>query len=165
MKLNNRLDAKLKVMMASFGGNEFHNFSIPLVFEERYFILEPGDIPNITVVIEKNGKPIFEIIKNEPAKNEITEVSKTSAGIITVSDMVTQKFLYKVLPASETSVTFGKLGGNEIAVKISDKNILIGSNLVRNNIFNGNKVGLAVGSDGIIRMGGPIPNNILNWFI
>jgi hypothetical protein len=152
-------------MMASFGGNEFHNFSIPLVFEERYFILEPGDIPNITVVIEKNGKPIFEIIKNEPAKNEITEVSKTSAGIITVSDMVTQKFLYKVLPASETSVTFGKLGGNEIAVKISDKNILIGSNLVRNNIFNGNKVGLAVGSDGIIRMGGPIPNNILNWFI
>ena len=33
--------------MAKFGGNEFTDFSVPLVFEGRYFVLEPGDTPSL----------------------------------------------------------------------------------------------------------------------
>lgn len=49
--------------MARFGGNEFTGFSVPLVFEGRYFIMEPGDPPKLTVVYEKDGEPIFEVLK------------------------------------------------------------------------------------------------------
>ena len=52
--------------MAKFGGNEFIGFSVPLVFEGRYFIMEPGNPPNITVVREIKGTPVFEVLKNEP---------------------------------------------------------------------------------------------------
>lgn len=31
--------------MARFGGNEFTGFSVPLVFEGRYFVMEPGNPP------------------------------------------------------------------------------------------------------------------------
>ena len=151
--------------MSRFGGNEFLNYSIPVVFEGRYFILEPGDISTISVVVEKDGKPVFEILKNEPVTNELTNVSKTSVGIITVSDKRTDKFLYKVRPASETSVVFGKIDGTEISINISDKKILVGSNSFENNTFYGNIAGIVVYPDGNIMVGTSIPKKILNWFI
>jgi len=151
--------------LSRFGGNEFLNYSIPVVFEGRYFILEPGDISTISVVVEKDGKPVFEILKNEPVTNELTNVSKTSVGIITVSDKRTDKFLYKVRPASETSVVFGKIDGTEISINISDKKILVGSNSFENNTFYGNIAGIVVYPDGNIMVGTSIPKKILNWFI
>ncbi len=70
--------------MAKFGGNEFIGFSVPLVFEGRYFIMEPGNPPNITVVREIKGTPVFEVLKNDPSSNPYTDVTKTPPGIITI---------------------------------------------------------------------------------
>lgn len=149
--------------MAKFGGNEFIGFSVPLVFEGRYFIMEPGNPPNITVVREVKGTPVFEVLKNEPSSNPSTDVSKTPPGIITVSDKESGGFLYKIRPGSDTSVAFGKLDGGEISVTISDKKIQVKGVSLENNIFTENMAGVIVRPDGSIKIGAPIPTQVLSW--
>jgi hypothetical protein len=65
--------------MAQFGGNEFTTFSVPLVFEGRYFVLEPGNPPLLTVFSEKDGKPVFEVLKNQPVENALARVGQVRA--------------------------------------------------------------------------------------
>jgi hypothetical protein len=45
--------------MARFGGNEFKDLSVPVIFAGLYFILEPGDPPQITVMLKNEGEPVF----------------------------------------------------------------------------------------------------------
>ena len=148
--------------MARFGGNEFTGFSVPLVFEGRYFVMEPGNPPRITVFSERNGSPVFEVLKNQPVVNDVTDVTKTAAGIITVS----QKggpFLYKVRPDSESSIAFGTLKGEEITARITDRRIQVGGITLENNSFVGNMAGVVVGRDGGVGIGAPIPQLVLQW--
>lgn len=149
--------------MARFGGNEFTAFSVPLAFEGRYFILEPGDPPLISVVQEYKGEPVFEVIRNEPVENQLSLVTKTAVGVVTVSDK-TGKFLYKVRPYSETSVVFGKIGGGEISARITDKKIQVAGSTIENNVFDGVMVGLEIRADGTWAIGAPIPPALLDWF-
>ena len=58
--------------MARFGGNDFIGFSVPLVFDQGYFIMEPSNSPLITVVMEVDGEPVFEVLKNNPIENPYT---------------------------------------------------------------------------------------------
>lgn len=44
----------------------FTSFSVPLVFCGRYFVLEPTDPPSLSVFVEVDGQPIFEVLKNKP---------------------------------------------------------------------------------------------------
>ena len=149
--------------MAKFGGNEFIGFSVPLVFQGRYFIMEPGSPPNITVVVEIDGKPVFEVLKNEPLDNPITEVSKTPPGILTVSEKDSGKFLFKIRPGSETSIAFGKIDGGEISATISDRKIQVGGITLENNTFVGNMAGVVVHPDGGAGIGATIPPKVLAW--
>src|SRR5579884_4279026 len=75
--------------MARFGGSEFIGFSVPLVFSGRYFLLEPGEKPLLSVFVEQNGKPIFEVLKNKPARNQITDVTTNATGVVTITDKKT----------------------------------------------------------------------------
>lgn len=148
--------------MARFGGNEFTGFSVPLVFEGRYFVMEPGNPPKITVFSERNGSPVFEVLKNEPVVNDVTDVTKTAAGIITVS----QKggpFLFKVRPDSESSIAFGTLKGEDITARITDRRIQVGGITLENNSFVGNMAGVVVRRDGGVGIGAPIPQLVLQW--
>ena len=52
--------------MPKFGGNTFTHFSVPLVYDGRYFLLEPGEPPLLTVFVLTGGKPEFEVLKNKP---------------------------------------------------------------------------------------------------
>jgi len=70
--------------MARFGGIEFTTFSVPLAFEGHYFILEPSDPPRVSVVREYKGSLVFEVMRNEPVDNPLSEVTKTAAGVVTV---------------------------------------------------------------------------------
>ena len=79
--------------MARFGGNEFTGFSVPLVFEGRYFVMEPGNPPSISVFLERNSQPAFEVLKNQPVENDVTDVSMTPPGIVTVSEKKGQNAL------------------------------------------------------------------------
>ena len=147
--------------MATFGGNHFDgDFSVPLAFDGRYFILEPGDPPLVTVVREVDGSPTFEVLKNEPVGDDAT---KTPAGIVTVGESG-GGFLYKVRPASETSVVFGTVSGDEIDVRITDKQIRVGGITLENNTFSGRMAGVVVDADGGVGIGAPIPETLVRWF-
>ena len=107
--------------MINIGSNNFVNVSFPLVFEDRYFMIEPlanGDF--WTVITLQDGKPVVEILKNKPQINNITEVSTNSTGIITVSDQKSGKFYYKLRPGSKNSSIFGTINGEETEIKITD---------------------------------------------
>ena len=159
--------------MVRFGGNTLSDFSVPLVFEGRYFIIEPGTPnPLVTVVVEHDREPVFEVLKNEPQQNPLTEVSRTPVGIVTVGDRETGSFLYKVRPGSETSITFGRLGGSEgesLSVRITDRMVEVlnpdGSTMLtaQNNRFEGAMTGFLVASDGSVGMGAQIPPQVRSW--
>jgi hypothetical protein len=149
--------------MAKFGGNEFTGFSVPLVFEGRYFIMEPSNPPLITVVMEKDGEPVFEVLKNKPVDNDVSNTSTNPTGLVTVSDKETGKFLFKIRPGSETSVAFGKLDGGEISAKITDRNIQVGGITVENNQFHGAMAGVVVDKNGGVGIGAGIPPQVLQW--
>jgi len=148
--------------MAQFGGNTFKNCPVPLAFNGRYFILEPG--PLFSVVLSHSGKPVFEILKNEPAENPLTDVTKNAAGIITVSEKETGKFLYKFRPESETSIVFGKIDGDTTTVVIGDKNIKVGTNTFQNNMVSGCGAGIVIDDKGDMGMGCPIPPELNQLF-
>ncbi len=150
--------------MVRFGGSEFINCSVPLAFEGRYFIVESGDPPLISVMREYNNQPVFEVRQNKPGDNPLSDVSRTPAGIITVSDKKTSRFMYKIRPGSETSVVFGKIDGGEISARITDKLIQVGGVTVENCAFNGVGAGIVVDSKGGVGLGCPIPPVLLQWF-
>lgn len=143
--------------MVRFGGNEFSSFAVPLVFGGRYFVLEPGEPPQLTVFFEEGGSPLFEVLRNEPVDNPRSETSRSPAGVITVVDRTTGGFLYKVRPGSETSVVFGRLGGGEVEARVSDKNLRIGGITLSNNTFDGAMAGVVVEEDGAVRIGCALP--------
>jgi hypothetical protein len=118
----------------------------------------------VTVVRDHGGQPIFEIKRNDPVDNEYSVVSKTSAGIVTVGDRATGKFLYKIRPSSETSVVFGKIDGGEMTASISDRQIKVGGITLENCVFSGVGAGVVVGYDGSIGIGAPSPPTLLKWF-
>ncbi len=149
--------------MARFGGNEFTGFSVPLAFMGRYFILEPGNPQALTVVLSAEGKPVFEVLRNQPRENPFTNVSATPAGILAVSEKGSNRFLYKVRPSSETSVVFGTLAGSEITVRISDRAIWVNGSQFKNDRFVGRMVGILIKEDGSIGVGAPIPHPLIDW--
>jgi len=149
--------------MARFGGNDFTDFSVPLVFEGRFFIMEPGDPSRLTVIYKKDGSPTFEVLKNEPSENPPTDISKTPPGIVTVSDKKSGRFLHKIRPASETSAAFGKLDSGEISARITDRMIQVGGITFENNKFMGAMAGVVVDAKGGVRIGAAIPSKVLEW--
>lgn len=147
--------------MARFGGNNFDSFSVPLIFDGRYFVLEPGDPPQLSVFTEQDGQPVFEVLKNQPVDTPTTEAASNPTGVVTVMDKESGKFLYKVRPGSETSIAFGKIDGGEISARISDRSIQVGGITVENNTFSGAMAGVVVDPNGGIGIGAAIPEAVL----
>ena len=148
--------------MVKFGGSEFVNCSVPLAFGGRYFILKSGP-PNtlLSVVLEYQGQLVSEVLKNEPQENPVSKVSKSGAGIVTVVDRKTDRFLYKVRPDSETSVVFApRLCQEEVSVSVTDSEIKVGTSTVKNCRFNGVDAGVVVNEDGSWGLGCPIPDKL-----
>ena len=147
--------------MAKFGGNNFDSFSVPLVFDGRYFVLEPGDPPQLSVFTEQDGEPVFEVLKNQPVDSTTIEATINPTGVVTISDKASGNFLYKVRPGSETSIAFGKIDGGEISAKISDRSIQVGGMTASNNTFSGAMAGVVVDSNGNIGIDAPIPPAVM----
>jgi len=137
--------------------NKLSNCVVPFKFEGRYFIRESGPVPKFYVVLEHEGKPLFEIRHNEPAENPLTDVSISETGLITVSEKETEKFLYKFQPESETNFIFGKIGGGEISVKISEKGFILNGITLDDCAFNDVSAGVQVDKTGGYQIYVPIP--------
>lgn len=149
--------------MTIIGGNQL-NCTIPFAFIGRYFIVEGEDMSRISVVVEHEGKPVFEILRNEPQDNPVSEVTKTAPGIITISDRISQKFLYKIRPDSETSIIFGTLSGENISAVINDKEIRIGKGKITRNTVAGCDVGVIVEENGRVGIGASMPEFLKQLF-
>ncbi len=153
--------------MARFGGNEFTNYSVPLVFAGRAFLLEPRrPIPLTSVVVEAGGGFYFEILKNNPGESPVSVVESGQTGEIVVRDKQTARLLYKVRPASETSVVFGTLAGEEgVSARITDRFLQVGGVKLENSVFNGVMAGVLVNPDGSIGIGAAIPPRLAQWLM
>jgi hypothetical protein len=151
------------MLVYRFGGQSFVNCSIPLAFAGRYFIVEPGNRqPLVSVVLEHDGGLALEVVRNEPAISIRGIASKSATGVVTVVDQATGRFLYKIRPASETSIVFGTLNGGEIRVLIHDNQIRIlpMEIILNNNVFDGVTVGVVIGQNGNISIGGSVPSGL-----
>ena len=110
-----------------FGGNTFLTSSIPLACGGRYFIIEPhpSGISQVSVLCADNVTAFIEVLRNKPCDNSLTTGTVSPPGIVTSSDKSSGDFLYKIRPASETSVTFGKIKGNGVEAAITDTAIVV----------------------------------------
>lgn len=90
------------------------------MFGSRYFIVQDGSPPLVTVVLEgEGGRKLLEVVRNQPADDNAVTTAKTNpTGIVTVSD--DSGFLYKIRPESETSVTSGRVPGGDLEARIGD---------------------------------------------
>lgn len=150
--------------MAKIGGYEFADFSVPLVFEERYFIMEPGNPPLMTVMLNVKGEPVFEILKNRPIENDTSNTTSNALGVLTVSDKTSGKLFYKIRPDTETSITFGKLDGGECCAVISDEEIRLGGMVVKNKLFRNSLAGVVVDPEiGMGMIDVPLPQVVEQW--
>ncbi len=151
--------------MVKIGSNEFQNVAFPLAFENRYFMLEPSSDADVwTVFTVNDGKPIIEILKNQPQNNELSKAETNPTGIVTVSNPKTGAFLYKLRPGNKNSSIFGRINGEETEIKITDKEIRIGTNVFQNNIVSGFAVGIIVDGNGGIGMGSGLPPELQSLF-
>lgn len=151
--------------MVNIGSNKFENVAFPLAFENRYFMLESSAGADVwTVFTIKNGKPIIEILKNNPQDNDLSKTEINPTGIITVSDSETGAFQYKLRPGSKNSSVFGRINGEETEIKITDREIRVGTNTFQNNLISGFAVGITVDSKGGIGMGAGLPPELQSLF-
>jgi len=148
----------------NIGGSLF-SCPIPLVLEDRYFLVARGDKEDLfTVFFLKDGKPIFEIYENEPRENSVTEVTKTGAGIITVTDRQTGNFVYKVRPGYKGSSIFGRIKGGETEIAINDREIRVGGSTVIDCTIEA-EVGIVLFKDGRTAIGAAIPAEARDLFV
>jgi hypothetical protein len=151
--------------MVSIGSNNFENIAFPLAFENRYFMLESSAGADVwTVFTVQDGKPIIEILKNIPQDNNLSRAKTNPTGIVTVSNPNTGAFLYKLRPGNRNSSIFGRINGEETEIKITDREMRIGTNTFQNNLVNGFAVGIIVNSNGGIGMGTGLPPELQIMF-
>jgi len=151
--------------MISIGSNTFENVAFPLAFENRYFMLESSVGEDVwTVFTVQDGKTIIEILKNKPQENSISLVETNPTGIVTVSDPKTGEFLYKLRPGNKNSSVFGRINGAESEIKITDREIRIGTNTFQNNLVMGSTVGILVDKNGGISVGAGLPSELQSIF-
>ena len=144
--------------MLNIGSNQFQNVAIPLIFEDRYFIIEQiNGQDTFTVFSIVNGQQVIEILRNKPNKNILSQVEANATGIITVSDIKSGQFLYKIRPGSNASIIFGKIQGKEEEIGITDKEITYRGGKYLNNVIVGAQVGIKINNDGSVSMGSQFP--------
>ena len=160
--------------MVQFGGSKFARCSVPFAFRGRYFIVEgEGDETTVSVVVSQGGSPVFEVLRNEPGGSSAASVSRSTAGVVTVTDAVSGEFLYRVRPGSKASVVFGTAQEPGLEARVDDKRIVIrgrqGEEVVdiikvADCTFDGVGAGVLVDHDGTISMGAPVPPELLGLF-
>ena len=151
--------------MNQFEKISFFDCPVPIEFKGRYFILEPGAMPKFSVVLAFEGKPLFEIVQNNPQENPLSEAIKSETGDITVSEKETGKLLYKFKPESETEIVFSKNDGGEISAKFSNNQIKVGKISREILQFNGETAIIGIrDDDSIISGSARVPSSLLHLF-
>ena len=164
--------------MVIVGGNQFIDCVVPVMCGDRAFIVQEGyQRPVFSVVRVVDGQPVFEVLQNRPVDNDYTKASRTTPGIITVTEAGTGRFLYKIRPGSETSIVFGTFGSSapdgSLEVQMSDTAITVWRTedsgkrtkmvTVRTSEVRGG-VGVLITEAGSFALGAPVPPAIAGLF-
>ena len=141
----------------TIGSDHFVDVVVPLVLDDRFFLLEERDGTDIwTVFTFRGGEPVVEILRNEPKDNPLSTVRTNPAGIMTVSDPHSGKLLYRIRPGSRRSTIFGVIGSQETEIEVLDREVRIGTSVFKHNIVAGLDVGVEV-CRGRIIIGASLP--------
>jgi hypothetical protein len=119
--------------------------------------LEQRNEQDIFTVFTLDDDLIFEILRNEPHDNPLTDVSKTPTGVISVAQKGANDFIYKVRPEYKGSSIVGIIKEQEIEIKITDTAIYVGTHVFQGNMVAGCEVGIIVLKDGLITIGAQLP--------
>jgi hypothetical protein len=150
--------------MPEIGSNMFINCTVPIVFEGRYFVYEQQEEQDVfSVFTLVGGNPVFEILRNEPHENPLTDVIKYPLGFITVSDKIAGDLIYKVRLGHNGSSIFVKIEGEEMEMWIDDNVIIISGTVVERNSIKG-EVGIVISEDGSLTMGSSLPQEARHLF-
>lgn len=150
--------------MTIISGNQFGEFSIPLAFGNRYFILEPSAAGlQVSVFLDQGGAiPVFEILKNEPIGNPNSHVINSLPGILVTSDNA-KKQIYQLQVGHEVLVKFRLENETDFTVHFSKEKIQAGGVTLENSSFQG-VIGVVVEPNGAVGVGGALPKSLLHLF-
>lgn len=144
-------------------GYQFGEYSIPLSFADRYFILESApDGLKVSVLQGRDEAPVFEILKNEPAGSPYSNVIHSVPGVFAVRDQ-TGRPVYQLQIGAEARAALVLADGSELEVRFSGDTIQAGSLETANTKF-GSGIGVKVGPDGTVGIGNYLPYSLLKWF-
>ncbi len=150
--------------MAQFAGQTFSGFSVPLIFEDRVFIRESAGSSLITVVRDVDGEPIFEILKNEPRATEWSVAATDPAGVVTLTEKASGRFLYRLHPGTETTIFFKRPDDEEFSVVITNEEIQVGGMIFNNHPFRAAMAGVLIDPEiEVGMMDPPVPALINEW--
>lgn len=144
-------------------GYQFGDFSIPLAFAGRYFILEPSpEGPVVSVLLDSEEAPVFDILKNEPIGNPDSVVVNSVPGVFAVRDN-TGRPVYQLQVGSEAKAVLTLADGGELEVSFSEDGIRAGK-LDIPAMANPAVIGAKVSSAGSVGVGNYVPYPLLKWF-
>jgi hypothetical protein len=133
--------------------------SVPLIHGDRAFILEapaePG-VPSISVAVERDGGPLFEVRRGEPGGSRDVTVDAGPAGVA-VSD-ASGELLYRIAPGEPVRVLLRPPDGSEdLLVEISEERLVLpdGEVVARAELIGGAEA--VIGEDGSVALGGDLP--------
>jgi hypothetical protein len=133
--------------------------SVPLIHGDRAFILEdpaaPG-VPSISVAVERDGGPLFEVRRGEPGGSPDVTVRAGSGGIAVSG--AGGDLLYRITIGEPVRVLLRPPGGSEdLRVEISGDRLVLpdGEVVARAELIGGAEA--VIGEDGRVALGGDLP--------
>jgi len=143
----------------NLGSNMFVNVPFPLSLDERrYFVIrsDKGQF-YISVIASNDNVAEFEIIKNKPVSNSISNVFMTDKHTLVVSSLDDGNQVYMVNVGREIDMTY-LLPNKPVNIKVSSDKIFIGGSSFSGNSIQGFPVGIIVYKNGGLALGaGRIP--------
>ncbi|BCG60319.1 MULTISPECIES: hypothetical protein [Paenibacillus] len=145
-------------------GYQFEEYSIPLSFANRYFILESApDGLKVSVLLDLEEAPVFDILKNEPVGSPHSNIVNSVPGVFAVKDN-TGRPVYQLQIGAEARAALTLEDGSELEVRFSGDKIQAGKLEADNTKFGGG-IGVKVSPEGTVGIGNYLPYHLLKWFV
>ncbi|WP_025690021.1 hypothetical protein [Paenibacillus zanthoxyli] len=144
-------------------GYQFEEYSIPLSFANRYFILESApDGLKVSVLHHQEDNPVFEILKNEPIGSPYSNIVNSVPGVLAVREN-SGRPVYQLQIGAEARAALILEDGSELEVRFSKDKIQAGKLEADNTKFAGG-IGVKVSPSGRVGIGNYLPHGLLKWF-
>ncbi|HKC93824.1 MAG TPA: hypothetical protein VKB81_07360 [Nitrospira sp.] len=137
----------------------FDRYLAPIVFEDRYFVMEQREHEMlVTVIRKKENTVVFEMFRNLSMETDDTHMIATSPNTLTVRHRTTDTPLYSV---SGTKITLCGLLYGDFDILVDEVGVRIGDSTYTHDEFDIQRGGIEVFDDGRVGLGKPLPSRVL----